>query len=135
MCDHNGATIASGGATPQQRQSLYTGVCVPGRLFLIVLTIALSSRLKIGHAYPMIVIGLIGLGINIKIMMDEANGGCRWWKPLSSVLLSAASVCTGGAILGELITPQTGGFLLAGAGAAHLAFGVTRAMAVRPWSV
>lgn len=125
-CATNGGYFANHGSSPERRQKLFYGVCIPVRLALVIGVFAAAYHIPIITAWAAIVIGCI---VVLRNMFVER--GCRWWTPSTATIIGGAAVLVGALVVMKIdgVTPLLlGGLLLA-----HLATGVVHSIQVKPW--
>lgn len=118
------------GYTVEQRKMLFYSACIPVRLLLIVVLFVLAWYLPKTTSWIGVVLGILVFCGSLYFAVHQ---GCRWWRPVSGVVVSAAIIAVSIAYLvgGEaVVSPLLIGALVL----AHLVFGVLWSFKQSPWS-
>jgi hypothetical protein len=125
-----GGFFERSGYNPAQRMRLFYSVCVPVRLVFVVALIAMAWYLPATTSWIGLVLGTLAFAASLYFSVKQ---GCRWWRPISTVVVSAAVVAISIAYLvggDKTVSPLLIGALLL----AHLLFGVLLSIQKMPWN-
>jgi hypothetical protein len=124
-----GGMFERNGYTPQQRMRLFYGVCIPIRFLLVAFLLAMAWFYPIPTAWLGLSFGTI---IFVMTMYFSVHQGCRWWRPTSGVIVSAAIIAVAIMYLvggDKYIHPLFIGCIML----AHVVFGLLFSFKQHPW--
>lgn len=127
--ENNGGAFARLGKTAHERKLVFYTACVLTRLVLVFLLLLAAYFIPTTLCWISIVLGSLAFAFG---MYFTVHHGCRWWRPFSLVVVTAAIIAVSVAYLTNktMATP----FLIGALVLAHLVSGVSQSIAVKPWN-